>query len=131
MAAVQPTIKNADMTEEMQQEAVEFAVQAFSLYTVEKDIAAYLKKAFDKKYGATWHCIVGRNFGSYVTHGKTTKIQFSTMSTPHTHAVLGVQSRSLFKLLIPALLSITTALETKHFIYFYVDKIAILLFKSG
>lgn len=23
---------------------------------------------FDKKYHPTWHCIVGRNFGSYVTH---------------------------------------------------------------
>jgi hypothetical protein len=23
---------------------------------------------FDKKYNPTWHCIVGRNFGSYVTH---------------------------------------------------------------
>lgn len=20
--------------------------------------------------GATWHCVVGRNFGSFVTHGK-------------------------------------------------------------
>lgn len=35
------------------------------------------------------HCIVGRNFGSYVTH------------------------------------------ETKHFIYFYLGQVAILLFKSG
>jgi dynein light chain LC8-type len=35
---------------------------------VEKDIAAFMKKEFDKKYGTTWHCVVGRNFGSYVTH---------------------------------------------------------------
>ena len=26
---------------------------------------------FDAKKGATWHCIVGRNFGSFVTHGMT------------------------------------------------------------
>ena len=25
---------------------------------------------FDLRKGATWHCIVGRNFGSFVTHGK-------------------------------------------------------------
>lgn len=25
---------------------------------------------FDAKKGATWHCIVGRNFGSFVTHGE-------------------------------------------------------------
>jgi len=24
---------------------------------------------FDSRKGATWHCIVGRNFGSFVTHG--------------------------------------------------------------
>ena len=50
---------------------------------------SYIKKEFDRKYNPTWHCIVGRNFGSYVTH------------------------------------------ETKHFIYFYLGQVAILLFKSG
>ena len=54
-----------------------------------QDVAAYIKKEFDKKYNPTWHCIVGRNFGSYVTH------------------------------------------ETKHFIYFYLGQVAVLLFKSG
>ena len=29
-----------------------------------------IKKEFDVKFGATWHCIVGRNFGSFVTHGQ-------------------------------------------------------------
>ncbi|EGW04228.1 Dynein light chain 1, cytoplasmic [Cricetulus griseus] len=53
------------------------------------DIAAHIKKEFDKKYNPTWHYIVGRNFGSYVTH------------------------------------------DTKHFIYFYLGQVAILLFKSG
>jgi hypothetical protein len=57
--------------------------------TFEKDIAQYIKKEvryqdepatdvfsrtnipqFDTRKGATWHCIVGRNFGSFVTHGK-------------------------------------------------------------
>ncbi|CAN0404393.1 unnamed protein product, partial [Hapterophycus canaliculatus] len=33
-----------------------------------QDIAAFIKKEFDKKHNPTWHCIVGRNFGSYVTH---------------------------------------------------------------
>jgi len=82
-------IKNADMSEEMQQDAVDCATQALEKYNIEKDIAAYIKKEFDKKYNPTWHAIVGRNFGSYVTH------------------------------------------ETKHFIYFYLGQVAILLFKSG
>ncbi|GLV38464.1 cut up [Carabus blaptoides fortunei] len=82
-------IKNADMSEEMQQDAVDCATAALEKYNIEKDIAAYIKKEFDKKYNPTWHCIVGRNFGSYVTH------------------------------------------ETRHFIYFYLGQVAILLFKSG
>merc|ERR1711963_167005 len=82
-------IKNADMSEEMQQDAVDCATQALEKYNIEKDIAAYIKKEFDKKYNPTWHCIVGRNFGSYVTH------------------------------------------ETRHFIYFCLGQVAILLFKSG
>ncbi|GBC05139.1 putative cytoplasmic dynein light chain [Rhizophagus irregularis] len=84
-----PTIKNVDMTDEMQQEAIDCARQALEKYNIEKDIAAHIKREFDKRHGTTWHCIVGRNFGSYVTH------------------------------------------ETKHFIYFYIGNIAILLFKSG
>ena len=64
-------------------------IQALEKYNIEKDIAAFIKKEFDKKYNPTWHCIVGRNFGSYVTH------------------------------------------ETKHFIYFYLGQVAVLLFKSG
>jgi len=50
------------------QDAVDCATQALEKYNIEKDIAAYIKKEFDKKYNPTWHCIVGRNFGSYVTH---------------------------------------------------------------
>ena len=56
------------MSEDMQQDAVDCASQALEKYNIEKDIAAYIKKEFDKKYNPTWHCIVGRNFGSYVTH---------------------------------------------------------------
>lgn len=66
---------------------IKFSSFFFSLLS--QDIAAFIKKEFDKKYNPTWHCIVGRNFGSYVTH------------------------------------------ETRHFIYFYLGQVAILLFKSG
>ncbi|GLT99099.1 hypothetical protein SLE2022_165630 [Rubroshorea leprosula] len=82
-------IKSADMKEDMQKEAVDIAIAAFDKHNVEKDVAEHIKKEFDKKHGPTWHCIVGRNFGSYVTH------------------------------------------ETNHFVYFYLDQKAVLLFKSG
>lgn len=43
------------------------AVQEFSL---EREIAGVVKKELDVKHGSTWHVIVGRSFGSYVTHEK-------------------------------------------------------------
>nr|CDS29601.1 dynein light chain [Hymenolepis microstoma] len=61
-------VKNADMAEEMQQDAIDIATQAFGKCNIEKDIAAYIKKEFDKRHGPTWHCVVGRHFASYVTH---------------------------------------------------------------
>jgi dynein light chain LC8-type len=90
----------------MQTEAVEVAQEAMAKFSVEKDIAQYIKKTvcftfctsllaslltllqFDERRGPSWHCIVGRNFGSFVTH------------------------------------------ETKHFAYFYLGHCAILLFKT-
>ncbi|GLT32515.1 hypothetical protein SLA2020_071780 [Shorea laevis] len=88
-AAKRVVIKSADMKDDVQKEAVDIALAAFQNHNVEKDVAEHIKKEFDKKHGPTWHCIVGRNFGSYVTH------------------------------------------ETNHFIYFYLDQKAVLLFKSG
>ncbi|KAJ2904079.1 dynein light chain cytoplasmic [Zalerion maritima] len=70
IAELEPQIKSADMTEEMQQEAIDVAKEAMTAHTVEKDIAQFIKRRFDESRGATWHCIVGRNFGSFVTHGK-------------------------------------------------------------
>ena len=98
MADRKAVVKNADMSEDMQQDAIDIATQALEKFNIEKDIAAFIKKEFDKKYNPTWHVIVGkniryynigRNFGSYITH------------------------------------------ETKHFIYFYLGQVAVLLFKSG
>ncbi|CDS41734.1 dynein light chain [Echinococcus multilocularis] len=75
-SASKAIIKNADMSDEMQQRAIDCAKDAMNQFTIEKDIAAYLKKEFDKLYSPTWHCIVGRNFGSYVTHETKNFIYF-------------------------------------------------------
>lgn len=37
-------VKNADMSEDMQQDAIDCATQALEKYNIEKDIAAYIKK---------------------------------------------------------------------------------------
>ncbi|KAK4255793.1 hypothetical protein QN277_008745 [Acacia crassicarpa] len=31
-------------------------------------LARALKKEFDSVYGPAWHCVMGKSFGSYVTH---------------------------------------------------------------
>lgn len=70
------TIKSVDMPDEMKQDAIEIAKTAFESYQVEKDIAGHIKKEFDKKYEPVWHCIVGKSFGSYVTHENNRFIYF-------------------------------------------------------
>ncbi|KAG7028990.1 Dynein light chain 1, cytoplasmic [Cucurbita argyrosperma subsp. argyrosperma] len=57
-------IKSADMFGDMQKEAVDIAIAAFEKHSVEKDVAEQIKKEFDKRHGPTWHCVIGRNFGS-------------------------------------------------------------------
>ncbi|XP_050225158.1 uncharacterized protein LOC126674713 [Mercurialis annua] len=40
-------------------------------------IAMRLKKEFDAVYGPAWHCIVGKSFGSFVTHSSGGFVYFS------------------------------------------------------
>jgi dynein light chain LC8-type len=56
--------------------SLSLGLQALDRFTIEKDIAAHIKKTFDSKIEGTWHCIVGRNFGSYVTHETGSFIYF-------------------------------------------------------
>ena len=51
MSDTKAVIKSADMSEEMQQEAIECSTQALEKFNIEKDIAAHIKREFDKKYG--------------------------------------------------------------------------------
>ncbi|CDO51722.1 similar to Saccharomyces cerevisiae YDR424C DYN2 Cytoplasmic light chain dynein [Geotrichum candidum] len=63
-----PIVKSVDMSEEMQTVVLELAQTAVTKYTLEKDMAGFLKKELDKLYGLNWHAVVGEKFGSYVTH---------------------------------------------------------------
>ena len=35
---------------------------------IENKIAKHIKEKFDEKYGPNWHCVVGKNFNSYVSY---------------------------------------------------------------
>ncbi|NXX59496.1 DYL1 protein, partial [Scopus umbretta] len=60
-------VKDIDMSEEMQPDAVECAIQSLEECSVQHDIAAHIKRIseFDRKCNPSWQCTVGRNF---VTH---------------------------------------------------------------
>nr|CCC48183.1 putative dynein light chain [Trypanosoma vivax Y486] len=59
---------NADMAKEMQEEAKNLVIQAFETESLENSVASFVKREFQKKYKGIWHCVVGKNFGSFVTH---------------------------------------------------------------
>lgn len=42
-----------------------WSAQGLDKFNIEKDIAQFIKKEFDRKHSPTWHCIVGRNFGEF------------------------------------------------------------------
>ena len=67
-------IKNVDMEQDLQLAEIELAADAMVRFAVEKDMAAHIKRTSDDRFGPTWHVIVGRSFGSFVTHGKSTVI---------------------------------------------------------
>uniref|UniRef100_A0A669PJH2 Dynein light chain n=1 Tax=Phasianus colchicus TaxID=9054 RepID=A0A669PJH2_PHACC len=113
MGEQKAVIKDTDMPEEMQQQAVQCALRSLEEHSPECNVAAHIKRVnvtkpaprpaplrkvtpsppllqeFDRRYTPTWHCVVGRNFSSCVTH------------------------------------------ETNHFIFAYLGHVALLLFKSA
>ncbi|EWS73708.1 cytoplasmic dynein light chain 2 (macronuclear) [Tetrahymena thermophila SB210] len=71
-----PVVKALDMTEEMENDAYEVAKKALEKFSIEKDMAQYIKLEFDRLYSTSWHCIVGKQFGSYVSHDSKHYIYF-------------------------------------------------------
>ncbi|KAI3474143.1 hypothetical protein Pfo_028931 [Paulownia fortunei] len=63
-------VRDTDMPDALQNHAMELAYQALDLHEVSdcQSIAHYMKKNFDESYGPTWHCVVGKDFGSCITH---------------------------------------------------------------
>ncbi|EPY33806.1 dynein light chain LC8-type [Strigomonas culicis] len=59
---------NADMSKEMIEDAHSCVLAAFDNETSESAVATYIKREFVRKYKGIWHCVVGKNFGSFVTH---------------------------------------------------------------
>ncbi|KAF5750904.1 RHO guanyl-nucleotide exchange factor 11 [Tripterygium wilfordii] len=72
-------VRETDMPAQMQSHVMELAYQALDVHEPSdcQSIACYLKQLiklrlveqkFDEAYGPAWHCVVGKEFGSCVTH---------------------------------------------------------------
>ncbi|VDM02768.1 unnamed protein product [Schistocephalus solidus] len=74
-------VQCTDMPEEMQYFAVDCAAIVLSYEKSLKKAADYVKKEFDKSYEPGWNCIIGEQFGSYVSHAPKTFIYFFLRDT--------------------------------------------------
>lgn len=63
MSYLKAVIKDSDMDRYMQEEALTVAADGMDKHGIDKDMASHLKQYFNLKYGRTWHCIVGKQFG--------------------------------------------------------------------
>ncbi|KAB5534691.1 hypothetical protein DKX38_017777 [Salix brachista] len=63
-------VGETDMLQTMQEDALDLAAKALDFYDVTDatDIARFIKQEFDRMHGPGWQCVVGRDFGSFVTH---------------------------------------------------------------
>ena len=68
MSLGKPVINKVFMDDEMRDYAISEAVKSLEVSNTEQLVAHYMKATFEKKYKSVWHCVVGRNFGGFVTH---------------------------------------------------------------
>lgn len=66
-------IKATDMSGEMQEKIIKEIIdeEMASLVAgdaLERDVAQRMKQKLDREQGPRWHVVVGKNFGSFVTH---------------------------------------------------------------
>ncbi|KAG5186792.1 Dnl2 protein-like protein [Tribonema minus] len=74
--SARPVIKTSTMPADMQEAAIQVAQDAIKDNNLEKEIAHAIKTNFERIYPSVWHCFVGRNFGSFVTHEQSKFIYF-------------------------------------------------------
>ncbi|KAJ7398522.1 hypothetical protein BTVI_124798 [Pitangus sulphuratus] len=64
-----PLIRHSDMPEEMRVETMELCVTACEKFATNNESAAkMIKETMDKKFGSSWHVVIGEGFGFEITH---------------------------------------------------------------
>lgn len=67
-------IKITDFSPSMQDSAIKISMETLPTLSSSpssslSEMARKIKEYFESLFGMTWHCIIGKNFGSYVSHG--------------------------------------------------------------
>ncbi|KAL7639812.1 UNVERIFIED_CONTAM: hypothetical protein RMT77_009222 [Armadillidium vulgare] len=64
-----PLLRHSDMSDEMTRDTMDIIVGACEKHpTNNENVARSIKESMDKRYGATWHCVVGETFGFEVSY---------------------------------------------------------------
>ncbi|CAF2126933.1 unnamed protein product [Rotaria magnacalcarata] len=72
-------VKSTDLPAHYEQDMIQLVRAGFRKYDItnQRELAGFLKRAADSKFSPCWHCIVGRQFSSYVTHEMSGFIYFT------------------------------------------------------
>ncbi|XP_011834239.1 PREDICTED: dynein light chain 4, axonemal isoform X1 [Mandrillus leucophaeus] len=74
-----PLVRHSDMPEEMRVETMELCVTACEKFSNNNESAAkMIKETMDKKFGSSWHVVIGEGFGFEITHERRWEMRFST-----------------------------------------------------
>lgn len=65
-------IKATDMSDDLKDQILAVIKELMAPLTdnksLERDVAHEIKVRLDKEFEPTWHVIIGKNFGSFITH---------------------------------------------------------------
>ncbi|KAL1767640.1 dynein light chain 4, axonemal [Sigmodon hispidus] len=96
-----PLVRHSDMPEEMRVETMELCVTACEKFSNNNESAAkMIKETMDKKFGSSWHVVIGEGFGFEITHevknllylyfGGTLAVLGHTNFSSHLHQISGM-----------------------------------------
>ena len=70
-------VRSSEMEAEMEEYALELGRDALMTFDLERDMARFIKRAFDKRFGPTWQCVVGQQYGTFISYRSLHFISFS------------------------------------------------------
>jgi dynein light chain LC8-type len=78
---IKPNLAKNDITEEMKARAYDLAFRSLEKYSVERDMADYVKSKFDEEFLPCWQCVVGKDYAVSLSHESENFLFFSIENT--------------------------------------------------